>query len=207
MLKTSKCFYFVLLIMIDQAHRKKIWSYLSVTNEFFYFIGAIFFIVGSALANVDMKKYAFHTAWNFIVGSICYLLGASSKLLADTWKLKVAKGKPPLSDRLNFWASIFFTIGGILFTIGAGMFIMDTLDWIVRAEIVWDIGSGSFLVGAVLKATCDQLILSHLYRDGTKDIEKQKTKVWLNVIGTNWYSKSNDWLTLVGTCLDQFCLV
>jgi hypothetical protein len=180
---------------VESTHDKHMQRMLLVGNDVHYFAGAIFFIIGSIFSNVAQHLYALHTGVFFILGSVCYLNGAVSKLIVDDWKVRRKRKEnldPEITDTLNLVASAFFSSGGILFTLGAAMFILNTPRWIFAAEVIWNVGSTFFFIGSVIKLATDQIELSNMYENGDPGQEK-KRKLWASVVGSDLY--------IVGTAL------
>jgi hypothetical protein len=171
--------------------KKKTVKLLSISNEFSYFICAILFIVGSALADASPVKFQRPTAILFILGSVFYLVGAAAKLIPDISQVRQPKATG--TDWLNLWASLFFFSGGLLFTVGAGFFIVNTVRMVITAEVIWDVGSLLFLVGAWVKLRTDQIKLSESYKSShlatLTEYEQQRyhSQLWLSFQGSDWY--------------------
>jgi hypothetical protein len=162
---------------------------LSITNETSFFLGGIAFIIGSVLANISQKGYAFQTAIYFIIGSAFYLMGAAAMFVVNVLKFldkRAKKESPQLEDFLRLAHSVLNTVGGILFTVGASVFILNTPKYIFIAEVIWNIGSALFLFGTTFTLLADQINLSVLYEEGDPTRSK-KRKAWLKVLGADWY--------------------
>eukprot|EP00742_Colponemidia_sp_Colp-10_P010328 GILJ01011336.1.p1 GENE.GILJ01011336.1~~GILJ01011336.1.p1 ORF type:complete len:253 (-),score=31.86 GILJ01011336.1:180-938(-) len=135
-----------------------------------FFTGALFFLLGSVLQIADFNRYFISSSITWMIGSVLFFIGGCTRLSADYFKREEQKKHVDTVLKLSFTASSFQFIGGILFVVGSGMFIVspEPVPLVVAAEIIWIVGALLYFIGLGVKLACDQVELYELDRNCSK---------------------------------------
>jgi len=133
--------------------QKAIHKVLSSSGDFNFFAGSIPFIIGSLLADAEPRIFFLPTALCFVVGSALFLAGSVCKLMDSCWSAAALR-QYSIYEVLYIHAGLWWTAGGMLFTIGACFFLSKENK---SATIVWVVGGASFMAGTTFQLFADQV--------------------------------------------------
>eukprot|EP00743_Colponemidia_sp_Colp-15_P011658 GILK01013066.1.p1 GENE.GILK01013066.1~~GILK01013066.1.p1 ORF type:complete len:153 (-),score=14.74 GILK01013066.1:304-762(-) len=131
------------------------------STSFCFFSGALFFLLGSVLQIADFNRYFISSSITWILGSVLFFIGGCTRLAADFFKRAEQHKHVDTVLKLSFTASSLQFVGGILFVVGSGMFIVspEPVPLVIAAEIIWIVGALLYFVGLAAKLACDQVEL------------------------------------------------
>jgi hypothetical protein len=160
-------------------------KYINISSDISMAIGGLPILIGCILQIISNGDSRYHLASGilFICGDSFFVIGALLKFIYNIWSTWIQFYDSVTHIIVRYFNNLNTMIGSCLFVCGASLF---TAQKSIPANVVWDIGTFFFLLGAVcaLILCFADLILS--YRNGA--LQKKKD----NIYSKNHYGLMTD---------------